>query len=169
MKNLSPAFASWRGCRTSHLLRGVRERRTSDALRRRPAKLYDAADASGHPCAHIHCVEVSELPHTTQKRGATLVTTRANVTSHRRYRSPAIERPRAPAARDDKPAARQRLARGQGRRAAWKLPRSVGEYQEAQNALIDDLLDIEDAPSNPWDAAPDGEQGTRPPRHARPS
>ena len=35
------------------------------------------------------------------------------------------------------------------------------EYQEAQNELIDDLLDIEDAPSNPWDAAPDGEQSAR--------
>ena len=42
--------------------------------------------------------------------------------------------------------------------ALRKLPRSVREYQEAQNELIDDLLDIEDAPSNPWDAAPDGEQ-----------
>ena len=45
--------------------------------------------------------------------------------------------------------------------ALRKLPRSVREYQEAQNELIDDLLDIEDAPSNPWDAAPDGEQSAR--------
>ena len=51
--------------------------------------------------------------------------------------------------------------------ALRKLPRSVREYQEAQNDLIDDLLDIEDAPSNPWDAAPDGEQSARALRDAR--
>jgi len=42
-----------------------------------------------------------------------------------------------------------------------KLPRRVREYQEAQNALIDDLLDIEDAPSNPWDAAPEQDGSAR--------
>ena len=77
--------------------------------------------------------------------------------------APAIERPpEHPPLATTNPLLVNALREGKvDETALRKLPRSVREYQEAQNDLIDDLLDIEDAPSNPWDVAPDGEQSAR--------
>ena len=79
VKNLSPVFASCE--KLPHIVfcarrtRAQNKRRDTQSVRRSCTTLPAQAE---HPCAHIHCVEVSELPQTLlKKRGATRKRTRA--------------------------------------------------------------------------------------------
>ena len=83
--------------------------------------------------------------------------------------APAIERPpEHPPLATTNPLLVNALREGKVDEAALrKLPRSVREYQEAQNELIDDLLDIEDARRTPGTRRRTGNKARAPAsRHA---